>query len=74
MLNQGLGSDTPGGRIRLRGPHGLPEKDPGDTGRPHPPQASALNLSGSEVTCLESLSPMPQAAGIPITGVVTLDT
>lgn len=37
-------------------------------------QASALNLSGSEVTCLESLSPVPRAAGYPSQEYVTLDT
>lgn len=48
MLNQGLGSDTPWGQDQTQRTLMVSLKGPRDTGRPHPPQASALNLSGSK--------------------------
>lgn len=53
----------------------VPQKrSPETTGQPHPHQASALNPRGSEVTWQESLSPVPRAAGISITGDITPNT
>lgn len=45
------------GQDQTQGPNSPPEKDPRDTGKSHPPQASALSPSNSEVTCQDNLTP-----------------